>query len=255
VERTLFLRRVQASVALWGGLLALVTALAAIGFTEPSMIQLPVTTLLVLLLGWGLRGEVGLLATGLVPGMATIGWLVVGPALAGQYLASPALVTLVAVACAGLPLWLFQRVRGGQWLHRLHTMLFAAPTSEQMDSVLAWCTERVRDRSERTFPGGYTIGLTAKPSILRINGSRFQTSARLTVTDDVEGARALMSLVTDEVIQALGWRAWPMGTAVCEVAIDSAHTAMRRAAKRLENRVAFVDGGMQNWQPAASNRS
>jgi hypothetical protein len=109
-----------------------------------------------------------------------------------------------------------------------------------MDAILGLAVERVRNRSERTFPGGFQVALTPQPSIVRINGGHFQTSTRLVRSEDVEGARDLMGLATDEVMALLGRRAWPSVTAVCEVSIDSAHTTLQRAARRRAGVVAFA---------------
>lgn len=232
MERRLRLSRLQASCALWGGFAAYAGTIVFVLATVEGFASFPLTSLAVILVGAGLRGESSLFTQGIAPGFATIGLLLAPFAGLALLMDWPTLAAVVALAASGFPFFLMRAVWGGAWMTAAHRALFAAPSHAAMQQLLEHLVEEVRTVHPTPLPGGYTFTFSTKTSLMRINGSSFKWQAQVEQVQDVDLVGTMLGLMATRVETTLGHRAWPEGSFSVMVREDSAHQKMARAAQR-----------------------
>lgn len=232
MERRLRLSRLQASCALWGGLAAYVGTIVFVLATVEGFASFPLTSLAVILVGAGLRGETFLFTHGIAPGFATIGLLLTPFAGLALLMDWPPLAAVVALAASGFPFFLMRAVWGGAWMTAAHRVLFAAPSHAAMEQLLEHLLNEARNAHPTPLPGGYTFTFSTNTSLMRINGSSFKWQSQPDRKDDVDLVRTTLELVDAGLVKTFGHRAWPEGLFSVYVREDSAHQKMARAAQR-----------------------
>lgn len=232
MERRLRFSRLQASCALWGGVAAYMGVVVFVLATVEGFASFPLTSLAVILVGAGLRGEASLFTHGIAPGFATVGLLLAPLAGLALLMDWPALAAVVALAASGFPFFLMRAVWGGSWMSSVHRALFAAPSHTAMQQMLEHLVEEVRTAHPTPLPGGYTFTFSTTTSLMRINGSSFKWQAQVAQAQDADLVGTTLGLLDTRVKAALGQRAWPQGRFSVHVREDSAHQKMARAAQR-----------------------